>query len=326
MSKYKNQKRKFLFYLKSCLFLFIPKFFYRLKINSIKLQGYDQSEIDLRVDYYFKVRNKFKVSSKAMTITDLWKHQISKFNNSILKKKKIKKHTTYFFDLYTIFSYFSLGKKIDYQFGDIKEACKTPTIVKSRPIKNSQNSIIMKLNKIRHFNFVNDTTEFINKKNSAVWRGYAKNSERREFFIKNYYKVPSFNIGQHAPINNQPWSKGYMSIEEQLSYKFIFCLEGADTATSMKWIMSSNSACIMPKPKYETWFMEGSLKPDFHYIKINDDFSDAEEKIKYYTKNTKKALEIINNAQKYVEQFKDKRKEKKISILVMNRYFSLSGQ
>ena len=124
----------------------------------------------------------------------------------------------------------------------------------------------MKLNKIRHFNFVNDNTEFVNKKNSAVWRGYAKNSERREFFIKNYYQVPLFNIGQHAPINDQPWSKGYMSIEEQLSYKFIFCIEGADTATSMKWIMSSNSVCVMPKPKYETWFMEGTLKPDFHFV------------------------------------------------------------
>ena len=326
MSKLNNQKRKFFYYLKSCTFLFIPNFYYRSKVKSIISQKHDQIDIDLRVNYYFKIKDKFKVSSKAMTITEFWKYQIFKFNNNIFKNKRIKKHTTYFFDLYTIFSYFSLGKKIDFKFGDIKEACKIPTIVKSRPIANSQNSIIMKLNKIRHFNFVNDNTEFVNKKNSAVWRGYAKNSERREFFIKNYYQVPLFNIGQHAPINDQPWSKGYMSIEEQLSYKFIFCLEGADTATSMKWIMSSNSACIMPKPKYETWFMEGSLIPDFHYIKINDDFSDAEEKIKYYNKNTKEALRIINNAQEYVHQFKDKKKEKRISILVLDRYFSLSGQ
>ena len=326
MSKLRNQKKKFIYYLKNCILFFIPTYFYRLKLESIISNKYDQKNIDMRVNYYIKIKNDFKVSSNAMTISDLWKHQLFKFNDNIIKKKKTKKHSTYFFDLYRIFAYFSLGKKVDYKFGDIKKACNIPTIVKSRPIIDSQNSIIMKLNKIRHFNFVNDTTEFINKKNSAVWRGYAKNSEKREFFIKNFYQIPFFDIGQHAPINDRPWSKGYMSIEEQLSYKFIFCIEGADTATSMKWIMSSNSVCVMPKPQYETWFMEGTLKPDFHYIKINDDFSDAEEKIKYYSKHTEKVLQIINNAQEYVEQFKDKKKEKKISILVMNRYFSLSNQ
>ena len=326
MSKLRNQKKKFIYYLKNCILFFIPTYFYRLKLESIISNKYDQKNIDMRVNYYIKIKNDFKVSSNAMTISDFWKHQLFKFNDNIIKKKKTKKHSTYFFDLYGIFAYFSLGKKVDFKFGDIKKACIIPTIVKSRPIVNSQNSIIMKLNTIRHFNFVNDTTEFINKKNSAVWRGYAKNSEKREFFIKNFYQIPLFNIGQHAPINDQPWSKGYMSIEEQLSYKFIFCIEGADTATSMKWIMSSNSVCVMPKPQYETWFMEGTLKPDFHYIKINDDFSDAEEKIKYYSKHTEKVLQIINNAQEYVEQFKDKKKEKKISILVMNRYFSLSNQ
>ena len=28
------------------------------------------------------------------------------------------------------------------------------------------------------------------------------------------------------------------------------------------------SIVIMPKPKYETWFMEGTLIPDYHYIFI----------------------------------------------------------
>ena len=50
------------------------------------------------------------------------------------------------------------------------------------------------------------------------------------------------------------------------------------------------------------------------------------EFLKYYNKNTKEALRIINNAQEYVHQFKDKKKEKRISILVLDRYFSLSGQ
>ena len=100
-----------------------------------------------------------------------------------------------------------------------------------------------------------------------------------------------------------------MSIYQQLAYKFIFCIEGVDTATSIKWVMSSNSVCVMPKPKYETWFMEGTLKPDIHYVEVNDDFSNAEEKIKYYSEHTDEALKIIENAHVHVNQFKNSKRE-----------------
>lgn len=39
----------------------------------------------------------------------------------------------------------------------------------------------------------------------------------------------------------------------------------------------------MPKPKFETWFMEGALIPNHHYVLIKDDFSDLEEQLDYYT-------------------------------------------
>ena len=80
---------------KNCIFLFIPKIFYRLKIKSIMSQQYDQKDIDLRVNYYIKIKNKFKVSSKSMTITELWNHQIFKFNNNLIKNKKIKTLRSY---------------------------------------------------------------------------------------------------------------------------------------------------------------------------------------------------------------------------------------
>ena len=38
------------------------------------------------------------------------------------------------------------------------------------------------------------------------------------------------------------------------------------------------------------------------------------------------ALQIINNAHDYIEQFKDSKQERLISLLVLNKYFSLSGQ
>ena len=90
--------------------------------------------------------------------------------------------------------------------------------------------------------------------------------------MKNFYNVSCFDIGQSGPKENFHWLNGFMSIYYQLNYKFIFCLEGKCISTNLFWAMSSNSVCIMPKPKYESWFMEGKLKDGVHYIEIKDDF------------------------------------------------------
>ena len=89
-------------------------------------------------------------------------------------KEKIKKRTTYFFDLYNYLSYFPSFFRVRYKFGDITEEFTSPTIVKSRPINGNQNSVIMKLNQVRHFYFIEDRKKFIEKKNMAVWREIQK--------------------------------------------------------------------------------------------------------------------------------------------------------
>jgi len=112
-----------------------------------------------------------------------------------------------------------------------------------------------------------------------------------------------------------------MSIEEQLKYKFILSIEGNDVATNLKWIMSSNSIAFMTKPKYESWYMEGLLIPNYHYVLLKDDYSDLEEKVRYYSENIEEANSIIKNAQEYLSQFKDDKREDLISLLVVEKYF-----
>ena len=85
--------------------------------------------------------------------------------------------------------------------------------------------------------------------------------------------------------------------------------------------MSSNSIAIMPKPTCETWFMEGALKPNYHYIEVKPDLSDMEEKMDDYTSHPDEAQAIIDHAHEYVEQFKDKKREEIISLLVLDKYF-----
>jgi hypothetical protein len=90
--------------------------------------------------------------------------------------------------------------------------------------------------------------------------------------------------------------------------------------------MSSNSLAVMPYPRFETWFMEGTLIPDFHYVFVKDDFSDLEEKIKYYMNYPDEAEKILANAHDFVEQFKNPKREKIISLLVMQKYFCQTDQ
>jgi hypothetical protein len=80
----------------------------------------------------------------------------------------------------------------------------------------------------------------------------------------------------------QPYHKHFMSIEEQLQHQFVVSVEGIDVATNLKWIMASNSLCLMRRHRFETWFMEGALVPGYHYVELADDHSDLPEKIRYY--------------------------------------------
>lgn len=95
---------------------------------------------------------------------------------------------------------------------------------------------------------------------------------------------------------------------------------------NLKWVMSSNSVGVMPRPKYESWFMEGRLQPGVHYIEIKDDYSDLEDKIQYYSTHVEEAEAIIRNAHAFVEQFRDKEREELISILVLEKYFRHTKQ
>lgn len=121
---------------------------------------------------------------------------------------------------------------------------------------------------------------------------------------------------------NSNWIKPKCSIEQHLDYKFILSLEGNDVATNLKWIMSSNSIAVSPPLKMETWYMEGTLKPDEHFIGINENYDNLEDKIQYYLDHEKETKEIITNAKMYRSQFDYKNVEKLTSLLTLKKYFA----
>lgn len=305
-----DKNTKLNFYLRGLWILCSPKFLYKKDLDEMynNLNAKEKQYIDTRVLYYNKIDSTFEVAKNTKTIKEF------------IKKEKKK---TYFFDLLEYLKYFDYNNKISYLFGDIVQVPKVPTIVKSRPISdNNQNSILMKLNKVRHFIFVDDKVKFEDKKDMAVWRGKCYRKHRQEF-VKKFYNSPLCNIGQ---VNTKgevdvPWQKGKLSLKEQLEYKFLIAIEGNDVASNLKWAMSSNSLVMMAKPHYETWFMEGTLKQNFHYVLVKDDYSDLEEKIKYYSTHIEEAKKIIENAKKYANQFKNNDYEDIISYKVLDKYF-----
>ncbi|MBV7441452.1 hypothetical protein KRX57_08455 [Weeksellaceae bacterium TAE3-ERU29] len=200
-----------------------------------------------------------------------------------------------------------------------------PSIVKSRPISpKNQNSILLKLDKPRHFVWIKNDIPFSDKKDIMIGRGGIYQDHRYRFFEK-YFDNPLCDLGQVNKNGGNPeWLKPKISIKEHLKYKFILSLQGNDVVSNLKWIMSSNSIAVMPKPTIETWFMEGTLKGGVHYIEIKEDYSDLEEQLNYYIKNPKECLEIIKNANEYSAVFQNKISEEYCSLRVLECYFNMT--
>ena len=307
-----DKNSKFFYYLRNVLSYLLPDILFRRKLEKMLTKGRNDPEVMERVRYYNGCDTHFRLDGEAVALAAFRK-----------EKKK-----TYFFDLFAWLRYFRPDCRSAYLFGDITHVPEQPTLLKSRPIAGeNRNSVLMNLNKIRHFVFVNDTVPFEAKKSMAVWRGKAYREHRREF-VRRYHDNSLCDIGQtNTKLDTDaPWQKPRMSLKEQLQYKFIVSIEGNDVASNLKWIMSSNSLVFMARPKYETWFMEGTLVPDFHYVLLKDDYSDLEEKVAYYSGHTDEALEIIRNAHRHVDRFRDAEREAIVSLMVLEKYFEKSGQ
>lgn len=291
----------------------IPACFFRRKLpaylEEVKNRT-DSIHIHHRVDYYNRLCEHFSIIDGV---------RVGQFRDI--------KRSTYYFDTRRYLNYYPSHYQFNYLFGDVINTPETPAILKSRPIANdNQNSVLMKLNKIRHFRFINDRRLYSKKKDCIVWRG-AVHLEHRRFAVEAFYDHPQCDIGQtNKKAKGVPWQKPFLSVGEQLQNKFILCIEGNDVASNLKWAMSSNSLVFMTKPKFETWFMEGTLIPGHHYVQIKDDYSDMIEKMDYYLSHPGEAEAIIHNANGHVAQFLDTRRESLISLLVLEKYFRLSGQ
>ena len=259
-----------------------------------------------RLALYCKLQGLFTLPSGAVLA-----HEVS-----------IMRHSYYVGDMLRgLYPHF-LNRRFFRLFGDVNWVPDVPSLVKSRPICDSnQNAVLLPMDMRRHLRFPRDPYDFRMKRAGMVWRG-ASYQPHRQLLLQETGKMPFCDTGNPSLAHDDPHYKPRLTIFEQLEYKYILSIEGNDVATNLKWILNSNSLCIMPRPRFETWFLEGRLRAGVHYAELADDFSNLQQLFDHYEQHPEEALAIIRQANAYTHQFKNTQAEVMLSQHVCQAYFA----
>ena len=198
---------------------FLPAFLTRLRYHHAdsRFSDKEMEEIMTRADYYVRLPEGSRVDSPDARITGDFRFPFH----------AEKKHTAYFFDIYPFLRMQKKDLRFYYIDEDIDTEAPQPTFVKSRPVTASPtNSVLCRLNSLRHFRFVKDTVPFREKDDIIVSRNVVVQPWRIALLEK-YFGHPATDFGQTNLTGGRPeWIKPFMPVEEQLRHKFIMCVRG----------------------------------------------------------------------------------------------------
>lgn len=310
MATLQRNAQKLFYYARNAMRDIAPQALFRRRLAGLLDQArLSDGSVRERLNYYNRLQDAFVPSPDAVPVSRLPTDR-----------------SMYYYDLKEFTRYFDPGLLVDLEFGDVIEVPKMPSIVKDRPIAgDNKNGVLFKLNKFRHFHMPADDIAFADKLPAAVWRGEL-NNPIRTLLLEVARDLPFCDVGTPKRTAAAEYRKPYLSIDQQRRYRYIISLEGNDVATNLKWIMSSNSLCLMPPPTYETWFAESELVADLHYVPLAPDFSDLAERVQYLERHPAEAERIVVAANAYCRKFADEPTEQAICLLVLYKYFVLSGQ
>lgn len=216
---------------------------------------------------------------------------------------------------------------------------RTNTLI-NKPCERKDNvkPIILPLNRKRHFGVASSVPKidvpWEKKIGVAVWRGkYGKthntlsNTNDMKFALVSKHLNSSLvdaKFSKHAKDAPRHMVASYMGIKEQLAYKYIISIEGNDVSSGLKWMLFSNSVVLAPPFAWESWAMEGKLKPFQHYIPLKVDMSNVEEMIQWADTHPEETLLISERSTLFIydllfhpDAIKD---EEEIIIHIMERF------
>ncbi|MDO4694655.1 MAG: lipopolysaccharide A protein, partial [Eikenella sp.] len=144
-----------------------------------RLSRQQQQAVQSRVDYYNRLSGTTALHGRPTSAGSF----------------KKRGHSAYFYDLAALLRYFPADARFLSEFGDVTHIPEQPAFVKSRPIAdNNQNSVLLKLDSVRHFYIYPDPHRFADKQDTLVWRGAAHQCQRLRF-LEQYHDHPLCDVG-----------------------------------------------------------------------------------------------------------------------------------
>jgi hypothetical protein len=191
-----------------------------------------------------------------------------------------------------------------------------PVFTKVRDTLNPESKgIIGNLDSNRHWGdiFKHEDPPWEMKKSDIIWRGADTSRGLRLNFVKKFQ--PLYNVGFSSYVQDalkephlykKEYIRGSLSISDMLKYKYLPVVDGNDKASSLNWVLASNSVPLMPIPRFHSWVCEKFLKPGKHFVEVKPDFSDLPEKLDWCRANDEECKQIALEGSTYMSQFMNK--------------------
>ena len=92
-----------------------------------------------------------------------------------------------------------------------------------------------------------------------------------------------------------------LTLEDHLSYRYLLSFDQKALPRNIEWQMLSGCALIVPKTSYIAWF-SSQLRPDYHYLVIDQQCVGLVEKYVWCQKNPDKVAQIAKNCQTFANE------------------------
>ena len=101
---------------------------------------------------------------------------------------------------------------------------------------------------------LHDKIPFTEKADRVIFRGSVKSSEQRRRFIETFRDNPRIDTADTRSGHSaqETGTAKQITLYAHLGSKFIMTFEGNDIASNIRWVMSTNSIAVMPRPRNES--------------------------------------------------------------------------
>jgi len=229
---------------------------------------------------------------------------------------------------------------VPYVMSDIAVEPLAPVLCKSRPVGSRNCATIKAMKMSKHWGPVAAVAEidtpFDEKLPSAVWRGATSGQwthdgvggcSRQQLYLRwgTAETTSAVDVGLvflhvYFPRPHDLVLKRDMPRAAMLRHRYQVSVEGNDVASNLKWVMASWSVPLMPRPRLETWLMEGLLEPYVHYVPLADDTADLEVQVAWCEAREGRCREVAEAGRRWMEMFGDAEAERGLEERVVRDF------